>query len=517
MDKPKRPNKQLHYQRELRGWSQARVAEKIGTTVKRVSMWECGDSVPDRYYQEQLCELFGMNAEELGFLEREARNEQTAARPGERFSEQDAASNAPDPNQPIQIALPQRMVQSSSTIHVIVSIVPTSTGPLNLPDEHREMSAFIDGEALHHAYFQQVVPSPPTAPLSGEAVDRREFVQEGLRTGAAILTSYGLVNAELLDRLSRALKKPSTIDERTLTYLERRTEGYWQDRHRAALASSDLLSYVFEHLQKVVQLLEEPLLPSVRTRLCSIASGIAQLAGHLLFDMGEWAQARNYHRGAITAAREGEHTALEAVAWGRMSFPWTYSANAQEALSCIQEARRLATGHVNRTVQAYLAAVEAEIHAVLSNREASLMALDFASRVDDRQDPEEEMYWLRFDRSRFTGYQGICYRRLYRPEDPQTHSYLDEARKALTDALALLDPARIQRRPALLIDIASTYAQQGDVEGACEFAIQALAIMAQTKSQTVAKRLLAFRQELEPWKETQSVQNLDQQVGLLLP
>jgi len=94
---------------------------------------------------------------------------------------------------------------------------------------------------------------------------------------------------------------------------------------------------------------------------------------------------------------------------------------------------------------------------------------------------------------------------------------LEDAQRALTDALALLDPARIQRRPALLIDVASTYAQQENVEGACEHAIEALSITAQTKSRTVVQRLFTLRSELEPWKETQDVRNLDEQIALLIP
>lgn len=142
-------------------------------------------------------------------------------------------------------------------------------------------------------------------------------------------------------------------------------------------------------------LLEEPLLPSIRTRLCCTASGIARLAGHLLFDMGELAQARNFHQLATAAAQEGGNQSLEAVAWGRMSFTWTYGENALEALHCIREARRLAARNVNTTVHAYLAAVEAEIQAILGNRECCLKALDSAKRVEDRLSPQEEMYWLR--------------------------------------------------------------------------------------------------------------------------
>ena len=515
MDKTKRPNKQLQYHRARRGWSQARMAEKIGATVKRVSMWECGESVPDRYYQEQLCELFGKNAEELGFLHQDGRNENALPPHEERLPEQHGVSKEPPSTLPIHIVLPQSLVHSSSTIHVIVSTTPLGTNPLVAPSQNEKTSVLIDGNPRPDAYFPQVIPSPPVASLSGEIVDRRAFVQEGLQTGAAILTSPSWLTRELLDRFSRALKKPSTIDERMLTYQELRTAGYWQDRHRATLSSRDLLRYVFQDLEQVVKLLEESVFPSVRARLCSIASGIAQLAGHLLFDLGELASARTYHQLAITAAREGDHLPLEAVAWGRMSFTWTYGGNSQEALRCIQEARRLAPHSVNRTVQSYLAAVEAEIHAVLGNRESTFKALDVAARLDDRQYSQEEMYWLRFDRSRLAGYQGICYRRLYRPDDPQTHSFLDKAREALTEALATLDTARIQRRPALLIDIASTYAQQGDAEGASEHAMQAFTILAQTKSQAVAKRLFWLRQELELWKETQAVQNLDQQIGLL--
>ena len=62
------PNKSLQYQRDLRGWSQQRVAEELGTTGKNVGRWERGESVPDTYYREKLCLLFEKTALELGFI-----------------------------------------------------------------------------------------------------------------------------------------------------------------------------------------------------------------------------------------------------------------------------------------------------------------------------------------------------------------------------------------------------------------------------------------------------------------
>lgn len=64
-----RPNTLLKRARELRGWSQARVAEEIGTTALNVGRWERGTSMPYPHFREKLCILFGKDARELGLLE----------------------------------------------------------------------------------------------------------------------------------------------------------------------------------------------------------------------------------------------------------------------------------------------------------------------------------------------------------------------------------------------------------------------------------------------------------------
>jgi transcriptional regulator with XRE-family HTH domain len=506
MNKPKKPNKKLQRERELYGWSQARIAEKLGTTVKRVSMWECGDATPDRYYQEKLCDLFGKNAEELGLLSQASGDDDD---PQENSTTQrDNSKNASSLPQPLQFLVP-------SGTHVNVTIQVHQQSPPSSLDEIGT-GVWVDAQPHPAAYSSHE--DIPTR-VGHEAVDRRDFLRETGRVaaaGAAFLAFHDMLGAELLGRFNRALKKPATIDARMLTYLERRTEAYWQDRHSAALTSSDLLSYALEHVQRIIVLLEGSLTPSIRTHLCCIASGATQLVGHLLFDLGEFAQARNFHQLAINAAQEGGNQALEAVAWGRMSFTWTYSNNALEALHCIQEARRLASKSTNITVRSYLAAVEAEIHAIQSSAKACLKALDDAANVEDQYHQQDGMYWLHFDRSRLSGYQGICFKRLYSPEDARTHTFIHQAQQVLTDALAKLDPAKIQRRPTLLIDIAGTYMQQGNVGSACENATQALSIMAQTKSHAASQRLLALRQQLNPWKDTLDVKNLDEQISVLI-
>lgn len=81
---------------------------------------------------------------------------------------------------------------------------------------------------------------------------RRYLVQQTLSlTGAAFVPTRQTPHAQLLlERLSRALAKPLSLDEKTITYLEERTSSYWQDRHRAALSSDDLIVYVQNILRK---------------------------------------------------------------------------------------------------------------------------------------------------------------------------------------------------------------------------------------------------------------------------
>jgi len=62
------PNLRLKRERELRGWSQADLAEKVGCDTKTVGRWESGDSSPRPYHRQPLCEIFGKNAEELGLI-----------------------------------------------------------------------------------------------------------------------------------------------------------------------------------------------------------------------------------------------------------------------------------------------------------------------------------------------------------------------------------------------------------------------------------------------------------------
>lgn len=63
-----KPNERLRRERDLRGWSLARVAQQIGTTARNVSRWEHGMTFPSPHFRERLCMLYGKDTGALGLI-----------------------------------------------------------------------------------------------------------------------------------------------------------------------------------------------------------------------------------------------------------------------------------------------------------------------------------------------------------------------------------------------------------------------------------------------------------------
>jgi predicted ATPase/DNA-binding CsgD family transcriptional regulator/transcriptional regulator with XRE-family HTH domain len=66
-------NRRLRLERLQQGWSQGEVAKAIKTNPKTVSRWERGQAFPSRKYRSKLCQLYEKNADELGLIEKVAR------------------------------------------------------------------------------------------------------------------------------------------------------------------------------------------------------------------------------------------------------------------------------------------------------------------------------------------------------------------------------------------------------------------------------------------------------------
>jgi transcriptional regulator with XRE-family HTH domain len=111
-----KPNDRLKHERELRGWSQAKLAEDIGTSQVNIGRWERGITVPHPYFREKLCTLFDKDAEALGLL-----SEQDAATAPAIEGEERSliAARIFDPTIPILTTAVMRMIGRSAILHQI--------------------------------------------------------------------------------------------------------------------------------------------------------------------------------------------------------------------------------------------------------------------------------------------------------------------------------------------------------------------------------------------------------------
>jgi transcriptional regulator with XRE-family HTH domain len=436
--KPKQSNNALRYEREKRGWSQSRLAELIGSDTSMISRWECGERNPDHVYQEKLCDLFGKNAEELGFIKS-----------------------------------PQ---------------------------------------------LQYTTPSDGLD--QGTKITRRQATGEiGAMVGGTLLASslQLLEESDGLERLLRAVKRPASIDKTTLAHLEAMTRNHWQlyaGFENSVQYRYDMLPGVFGHLRTLTQLLERAQPTAIHERLSSFACETTQLIGEICFDIKDNDAAEKYYNTSIELARETQNHVLLATAFGRKSFLPIYSNDPQEALLFLQEANTQLTHDSSDIIRAWLSAREAEAYANSDNADACFKALDRAAFYLEKAQPggapsyafEGEAVDVHFTHSLLLGYKGACYTRLNQPEAAQA---------VLREDMISMDPARSIHNAIVLVDLARTYIQQGEIEETCKYASEALGIMIQLRSARVLQRILALRGELEPWKRTEYVRNLDQRIAAL--
>lgn len=307
---------------------------------------------------------------------------------------------------------------------------------------------------------------------------------------------------------SQVLMKTPQLDEITFQYLEICTEQFWRNRQSGVLSSHDLYRPVNAHLKKIMALFTGSLIPTERTHLCCLLSQTAQLLGELSLDMGLYTQGKTFHQAALVAAQEAKNHFLAGVAWGRISLAHIYSKAIPDALFSVQQAQELAKKYATPMIQGWLAAIEAEIRANLSQPNHCLKALEKAASFDGRRSSPLEDYLVRFDRSLLGGYQGVSYRLLSQPSQPQSPIFLQKARNSLQKSITSLHPSSLQRKPTLLADLAHVALYQQDIEEACALIAQAIALATQMQLQKVVQRLISMQEALKPWEEVPSVKTL---------
>jgi tetratricopeptide (TPR) repeat protein len=305
--------------------------------------------------------------------------------------------------------------------------------------------------------------------------------------------------------LARALEA-SSVGQAALEALEEAVGEF--ARSYPSTAPTILARPVLEHFRDVTRLLDSPLPVARRQRLAVVAGHLAGLAGSLAFDLRDEGKALAYFKVAVQAADDADSADLAAWALATRSLIPTYTGDPAAALRLLQEAQDRARSHVSPSRLAWLAALEARAQAGLGDAAASLAALGRADRAIEHAEPAGGRFANDFfDRPRLAGFRGTSHLLLGQPKAAQA---------ALTDVLALRDPADVKGRSLARLDLAQAYVQDRAVEEACAAVTDALAIRHENRVGPILRRAHEVRVSLEPWRDEQPVKELDEQLRPLL-
>jgi len=363
---------------------------------------------------------------------------------------------------------------------------------------HRELLCLLyDATAEELGLFQ-----PTGIEATLEDMNRRVFLQ-GLGAVTGLVTSSAL---EPWQRLTAALRQPSRVDRQTVAELERVTAGLEGLESQASPRA--LLGAVVGHLNTVAGLLQGSLGLTVRRRLASVAGETAGLAGWLAWDLEDRRAAGAYFRAGIEAAREADDRPLGAYLVGSSCVQPAYRERPHARLRRLQgRTHGFAAGDANPTTRAWLVTLEAEAHALAGNEAASLSALDQAERITDGAGEEDAARRPRvtfFNHAYLMGERGVALSRLGRSAG---------AREVLEAALGSLDPEMVKTRPRLLSALATAHVREGNVDEACRIGADALALADRQQVATNLQDVRRLRLDLEPWRDTQAVRELDEQLA----
>ncbi len=276
--------------------------------------------------------------------------------------------------------------------------------------------------------------------------------------------------------------------------------------------SYELLPLALGHLHHVSNVLQRSSSEAGRKKLLAVASEASGLVGGLAFDSGNHLQASHHYHAAITLAERAGNTLLQVFSLGMMSYFKAETGHGAVAVELVERGKSLLPADDPPTIQGRMATYEANAYSRIGDVPRALSALNRADTASGQIQADQEMFWplvFPFDMKRLARERGACATRLKRPEIALPA--LEEGIKALGSALVS------KRRALLLLDLAECYTLAGEAEEACRLTAEAFAIGVQMGSDRALKRVGEVRKELTPWKGTQAVRELDEQLleGLL--
>jgi tetratricopeptide (TPR) repeat protein len=242
-----------------------------------------------------------------------------------------------------------------------------------------------------------------------------------------------------------------------------------------------------------------------RRRLYTVVAQLAGMAGTVFFDLCDSTRAEAYYQVALKAAEEAGDDAVAAWVLANIGYLEAHRRAVPAALEAVRgaAARAARCGDVT-TQHAWLAALEAELHASLGDAGATRVALRRAEHAVEQARPEARRAGIDFfTAARLPAYMGSCFMLL--GQSRLAHGYSAEA-------LSLLSP-RAKTRWFVRLDLATALVQERELEQACRLAAASLTELSKDDwTPRLEQRVQDFAQALQPFKTARAVQAFYEQI-----
>jgi tetratricopeptide (TPR) repeat protein len=241
--------------------------------------------------------------------------------------------------------------------------------------------------------------------------------------------------------------------------------------------------------------------------LGSVAAELDQFAGWLAFDLGDFKAASARYRRALETADAVEDEAMAAHTLGCMSLLAAATGTPLEAVrrADVAVGRAMRTG--SHRLVAAVASRKAKAHAQAGEADACRAALELA-RAELAKGPAEAdppyVYYL--DQSQLDVLEGGCYVMLHDPA---------AALPVLRRALAARPPTFLRSRTGLLVCMAISLLDAGEVVEATRVGGEAAELLAFTRSRQVRGRLGELRHRLHRHGDVRQARALEERLAAL--
>ncbi len=301
------------------------------------------------------------------------------------------------------------------------------------------------------------------------------------------------------EHLERAITSSSYLDEEAIDHLAAITQNFWE-LHKTT-AGIGLVDGIASHLATITQFLKESRPTDIHKKLMGLACETARLLGAIFHEIREYNLAWDSYVFALNTAQEIHDPDMWGSVVARLAQLLTFWREPQEALPFLEEAHKRGIHDPRLRVQ--LVSYEAEIYARAKDMDTYLRVLERSKTTPLTVSLTDDRYRTGFTPSVAKGWEAACWIWLHEPE---------LALPILNESFATYDPTSMLRRSYLLANSGWVHGQLGDVTKACEQLLESLSITAQTKSLVTLQMIYQGRADLEPWKNSSDVKDLDARI-----